>query len=71
LIEFIQNDHDEDDLIINDEHNYDAWVLMRATDFRYLPYIGGLLDQPESLLQDILTIEGEYQRLKQEMNHAG
>jgi len=29
---------------------------MEATDWKYLPYAGGLLDQPDWLLEDIFTL---------------
>jgi hypothetical protein len=38
--------------------------MMRALDWKYLPYAGGLLDQPDWLINDLLTIEGAYHRMK-------
>lgn len=38
------------------EAAWQAWSLMEATDWRFLPRAGGLLDQPEALLEDILTL---------------
>lgn len=37
---------------------------MRALGFRFLPVAGGLLDQPEQLMADVLAIEAEYERMK-------
>lgn len=41
---------------------------MHALDWRFLPYPGGLLDQPELLMNDLLQIEAEYQRLKESID---
>jgi hypothetical protein len=32
------------------------WKAMEATEWRHLPYPGGLLDQPEWLIQDLYTL---------------
>lgn len=37
---------------------------MQATDWRFLPYAGGLLDQPEALMNDVLAIAGAYSSAK-------
>jgi hypothetical protein len=39
---------------------------MEATDWKHLPYAGGLLDQPESLMDDIMVIAGEVAAMKKE-----
>jgi hypothetical protein len=38
------------------EESFEIWSLMEATDWKYLPYAGGLLDQPDWLLEDIFTL---------------
>jgi hypothetical protein len=44
-------------VILHDpEAAWHAWGLMEMTDWRFLPRAGGLLDQPEALLEDILTL---------------
>lgn len=35
---------------------WQVYQLMAATGWRFLPYPGGLLDQPEWLIDDLLTI---------------
>jgi hypothetical protein len=43
--------------VLNDpEKAWQVWSLIEATDWRFLPRAGGLLDQPEALLEDVLTI---------------
>jgi hypothetical protein len=41
-----------------------TWTLEEATGWRFLPNAGGLLDQDESLLQDVLAIAALNERLK-------
>lgn len=43
----------QDDL----EEAWSAVTLMEATSWRFLPYAGGLLDQPELLLSNIFRIK--------------
>lgn len=49
-------------------HDFDtAWAVftqLQATDWRHLPYVGGLLDQPEALWNDVLTIAGLERRIR-------
>jgi len=33
-----------------------VWTLMEATGWKHLPLAGGLLDQPEALMDDLLTL---------------
>lgn len=33
-----------------------VWRLMEATGWRFLPYPGALLDQPETLIDDLMII---------------
>lgn len=44
-----------------------AWTLMEATDWHYLPHIGGLLDQPAALMGDILTIADRSRRIRKQV----
>lgn len=37
---------------------------MESTDWRFLPYSGGLLDQPDWLIADLLTISGLSQQVR-------
>jgi hypothetical protein len=39
---------------------WDTWVLMEATGWKHLPHAGGLLDQPEALMDDLMTIAWVY-----------
>ena len=48
------------------EASWRAWRLWQATGI--LPYAGGTLDQPEALMDDLLTWEFAEQRWK--ANHA-
>lgn len=43
---------------------------MEATGWRFLPYAGGLLDQPESLMRNVLRIANIVNKLK-EVNKNG
>lgn len=54
-----------------DEASWDIWLTMRAFDYKFLPLAGGLLDQPDSMMHDIITIESEYNRLQNEMRKNG
>lgn len=45
-------------LLGDPERAWRAFTLMEATGWRYLPEAGGLLDQDEALMSDILTIRG-------------
>jgi hypothetical protein len=47
-----------------------AWILMEATDWRFLPCAGGLLDQPETLIADLLTIAALSHRVKEATKNA-
>lgn len=52
-----QDDEDPDDWRLNDpDLAWRTWTLMQATGNRFLPCAGGLLDQPESLMDDLLTL---------------
>jgi hypothetical protein len=52
-------------LELNDaERSWKVWTWMEATGGRHLPYPGGLMDQPESLMDDLFTISAEAQRMK-------
>ncbi|HEY4693021.1 MAG TPA: hypothetical protein VIH16_06255 [Bellilinea sp.] len=37
---------------------------MEATSWKHLPYAGGLLDQPEWLMDDLFTLAGEMEIMK-------
>lgn len=38
------------------EHSWKVWTLLESTGWRHLPVEGGLLDQPELLLEDLAVI---------------
>lgn len=43
------------------------WKMMIATDFRHLPFPGGLLDQPEWLMIDLFTLSWRKAVLKEQV----
>jgi len=45
-----------------------GWTLQEATGWRFLPCPGGLLDQDEALLMDILAIAALNERWKRSQN---
>jgi hypothetical protein len=40
---------------------------MEATGWRFLPYPGALLDQPDPLIEDLLTISGASTRVRESL----
>lgn len=38
------------------EYSWEVWQLMEATGWDHLPFAGGLLDQPEDLMADLIAI---------------
>ena len=46
------------------ETAYRTWTLMEATGWKYLPCAGGLIDQDEALLMDVLTIAALSERVR-------
>ncbi len=53
---------------INPDESYGVWVMVRATEWRHLPYPGGLMDQPEWLMHDLLAFDAELRRLEGEIH---
>ena len=53
---------------MNDPQAYDIWVLWRATDRRFLP--SQLLNEPAALLQDMLTLDGIYERMQEQRKES-
>lgn len=53
-------------IILNDEANYDLWVLWVATGRRFLP--SQLLDEPESVLSDMITLDSVYNAVRERVN---
>ncbi len=43
---------------------FQVFTQMQATDWRFLPAPGGLLDQPELLMNNLFILAGKYQELK-------
>lgn len=42
--------------LVDPEVSWQVYKLMEALDWKFLPYAGGLLDQPEWLIHDLLVI---------------
>jgi hypothetical protein len=40
---------------------------MQATNWQFLPFAGGLLDQPDWLMDDLWTLRYEYQIIKESL----
>ena len=49
----------------NEELGWEAWKLMQAFGWKFLPYEGGLMDQPETLMDDILAISSANEKVKE------
>lgn len=45
-----------------------VWLQMRGMDWHFLPYGGGLLEQPGWMMEGIIKLETMYQRIKQELS---
>jgi hypothetical protein len=43
---------------------------MRAFDWRFLPYPGGLMDQPDDVIRGVLTIEDQYNKTKEKYKNG-
>lgn len=50
------------------ELGWRAWTLGEALGWQMLPFNGGYLEQPEALMEDILTIAALSRRVKEHMN---
>lgn len=44
-----------------------VWELWAATDRRFLPGAGGLADQDEALMEDLLTIDALESKIRRQM----
>jgi hypothetical protein len=40
---------------------WDVWVRWRALERKHLPYSGGFLEQPESIMADLLQLDSLYE----------
>jgi hypothetical protein len=49
-------------IALNNPESYDIWTLWRATGGRFLP--SQLMEEPESMLSDIIMLDGIYQTIK-------
>lgn len=47
-----------------------TWTRMEATGWKYLPVAGGLLDQPEALMEDLLAIAAMNTGVKEQVKGA-
>lgn len=53
---------------LNDpERSWPIWQWMEATGWKFLPYAGGLLDQPDWLLRDLLTVSAISERVRKQV----
>ena len=50
------------------EEAWKAYSMMEATDWHFLPYAGGLMDQPEMLILNIFRIARVAKWLKEQKN---
>lgn len=50
---------------------WDLWKMMEALDWKHLPNAGGLLDQDEALMQDLMTISWRRDRLEARRKQEG
>ena len=48
-----------------------VWVRMEATGWKFLPYPGGLLEQPDWLMQDLFRIRAASERVKETLKNRG
>jgi len=46
---------------------WNTWKLLEQTGWQWLPCDGGLLDQPEALFEDLLTIAWRKDRVEEMM----
>ena len=47
------------------EYAWDVYVLMEAfKDYHHLPFAGGVLDQPESLIEDLVALRSLVYRVR-------
>jgi hypothetical protein len=59
---------DEETIWLNDlERSWKVWTLLEATGWRHLPLPGGLLDQPDWLLSDLMTITAISERARKQV----
>ena len=63
----------------NDDDNYDVeiknlnaswwnWLVWRFFDKSVLPFSGGFMEQPAWIIDDMMTIDAEYYRLKEQFD---
>lgn len=52
----VMEDEDEDWYLYDLEASWKVWVLLQGLDWSHLPYEGGILEQPEVLMNDLVTI---------------
>jgi hypothetical protein len=46
------------------EFAWQTFTLMQATAWRFLPFSGGLLDQPQLLMDNLFTLASQYNEIK-------
>lgn len=53
-------------IVLNHPRAYDVWVLWQALDRKFLP--SQILDEPEDLLTDMLTLDSLYNVMERKAN---
>jgi len=51
-------------ILLNSPDAYEIWLRWRVLDRKFLPYPGGFLDQPESIMQDLILLDSVYDTIK-------
>jgi hypothetical protein len=44
--------------------------MMKSTDYQFLPFGGGLLDQPEWLMEDIVTLASLHSQIEKMLDRG-
>jgi hypothetical protein len=44
------------------------WIIWRFFDRKALPFSGGFMEQPLWVIEDMMTIEAQYNSLEEEIN---
>lgn len=53
---------------LNDlERSWKIWTLLEATGWKFLPYAGGVMEQPDWLLSDLMTIAAISERVRKQV----
>lgn len=52
------------------ELSWKVWVMLETMEWKHLPYAGGILDQPEWLMEDLYTLSARRSALKSAMKET-